>query len=115
VETPINVFTPAVISMAILELVKLIIRWRKGTQYDFPMKFYAIALPILNVAVVPFLVWLKVEGYAMPKTLGEYVYAVIVAGVGSLISVLVYNTTIKPAKAYVKEQREMKQGSWRGK
>jgi hypothetical protein len=113
-ETPINVFTPAIISMALLELIKIIIRWKKGSQFDFPIKFYAIVLPILNVAVVPFLVWLKVQGYAMPKTIGEYAYAIIVAAVGSFISVFVYNNTIKPAKTYVREQDEIKRGSWRG-
>jgi hypothetical protein len=105
-ETPINIFTPPVISMAFLELIKIIIRWRKGSQFDFPIKFYAIVLPILNVAVVPFLVWLRVQGYAMPVTLGEYAYTIIVAAVGSFISVFVYNNTIKPAKAYVRERKE---------
>lgn len=105
-----EILTPAALSAGILELIKWLIKFKKGQQYDFPVKFYLIMLPILNVAVIPALVLLRVPGFAYPSTLLEYVYAVGYAALASLLSVFVYNQGMKPMKDYAATQKEIKLG-----
>jgi hypothetical protein len=99
-----DIVTAASLSTLYLEAVKYLTR-RKFNQpeYDFPAWFYAFCLPVLN-AVMPFpLFWLGMSTtnpfVAYGSGLGLVKY-VIVTILGSLISMFVNNTVIKPYKNY---------------
>jgi hypothetical protein len=95
------VITSATIAMLVLEGIKWITRkWIvKDPAYDFPMKFYLVMLPILNL-LAPYAIWLVGQG-----TLPVYTWQTLLQSLGtlllqSLISVGGYNLTVKPLKTY---------------
>lgn len=89
-------------AMLVLEGLKLAIRqWIvKDPNFDFPLKFYAVATPVMNVLVMPFLALLGFSGFVLPTDWLGYARTVAQLVVTSLVTSLIYNTTVKPAKDY---------------
>jgi hypothetical protein len=94
-----EILTVAGVAMLALEGIKFITRKyiMKDMGYDFSLNFYVVSIPVLELLAQPFLVWLGVlPAGAVTLTLQLVVKVVI----ESLISVMAYNTTIKPLKSY---------------
>lgn len=93
------------LSALILEGVKLF--WRrvivKNPAYDFPAGFYAVAIPVMNVLVIPLLALLGMSDYSMPTDWLSWLRSIVVVLLSSLISLLTYDAGIKPLKTYVRE------------
>jgi hypothetical protein len=89
-------------SALILEVVKYIIRTfiLKNSEYDFPQKFYLIAIPTLNVAVIPLLALLEISGFTMPTDWMDYGRTIIQVLISSLVSIVAYKYSIKTIKNY---------------
>jgi hypothetical protein len=92
-----QILTVSTMAMLVLELVKYLVRFiMKDPNYNFSKMFYALTLPVLQVLVLPLLVFLGVaEG--QPSLDLQYLVVVILE---TLASVLLYNTTIKKFKEY---------------
>lgn len=98
-----------VVAMAVLELLKWIIRQFKGATYDFPPQFYVVMLPILNVAVVPLLALLGFTGFAFPTNWADWgmnlLRLALVTTIATFVSVGSYTIGFRPLKVYVREFR----------
>jgi len=94
-----TILTGATLAMLLLEGIKwLVRRWKP--EYEFPVKFYLIALPVLEYATLPLLVIIGV-------TAGPIIFdwkLLVQILVSSLASVFVYNGTVAPLKAYNEER-----------
>lgn len=87
------------VSTLILEVIKYIIRRAYANPaYDFPARFYAVAIPTLNVAVVPVLAYLGFEGYQMPTDWQAWGMLIVRVAVSSLITLVGYSAGLKPLK-----------------
>lgn len=88
------------LSTLVLELLKWI--WRKfvikDMTYDFSTNFYTVAIPVLNVLLIPFAAWLVPEQYSMPTDLVAFVRLIVLTAINSLFSVIAYNAGVKPTK-----------------
>lgn len=96
--------TGAGLTALIVEAIKF--AWRrwvvKNSSYDFPVIFYAIAVPLLN-ALAPFALVALGMGSDDPVLVMTWVGVVqyvLQVVLGSLISVFIYGNTIKPTKDY---------------
>jgi hypothetical protein len=88
-------------AMLILEGLKWLIRTlMKNPTYDFPTKFYIVALAALNTLVIPLLALLGVEGFVMPIDWVGFARVVLQVTLSSLISVFGYTNALKPLKTY---------------
>jgi hypothetical protein len=79
--------------------------WRKfvakNMSYEFPGWFYAISLPVLNIAILPVLYWLGFSVGSLPTTSwATWGFGLLQILIQSLISFFVYNTAIKPFNMY---------------
>ncbi len=99
-----ELITAGALSMLLLDGIKWVIRvWiLKNPDFSFSEKFYLVAVPVLNVLVLPLLALLGVAGATMPTDWLSWARTIIVALVASLISVGGYDLTLKPLKAYGK-------------
>lgn len=99
--------TSGVVAPFILEVIKYIIRKfiLKDMKFDFPVKFYAVAIPVLTILVEPFLALLGVEPYVVPTDLVEFTRKVLLVFVSAVLSVFTYNSVIKPTKEYARTLR----------
>lgn len=96
-----TVITAGGLSALIIEGIKYLIRLIiKDSSYNFPTKFYLIAIPVLNVLVTPLMALLLIPGYTMPLDWVSFVRSAALALIGSLISVISYEAGIKPLKNY---------------
>jgi drug/metabolite transporter (DMT)-like permease len=97
-----QVITAGGVSTLILEGAKWVIRkWiLKEPDFDFPTGFYVVAIPVLNVLVVPLLALLAVEGFTLPADWLEWVRTVVQILIASLITLVGYNAGIQPLKEY---------------
>jgi len=90
------------LSSLILQGIKLL--WRKfivkDLGYDFPQSFYVVALPVLNVLVVPVMALLLVEGYVMPSDWLSFGRTVAMVLLSSLASLATYTVSVNPLKTY---------------
>jgi hypothetical protein len=90
------------VSMLLLEGFKWI--WRKFVvkdfTYDFPPNFYIVAVPVLNVLIVPLLALLAVEGYTMPADWLGWLREGLLVLIASLISLGGYKIGVQPLKQY---------------
>ena len=98
------VITAGGLSTLLLEGVKVIVRRFivKDATFDFPAKFYGVAIPVLNVLVVPLLAILGVEGSALPADWVSFARTVIFVLIASLITLVGYNTGVQPLKQYAR-------------
>jgi hypothetical protein len=92
-----TVITAGGLSSLILEVIKLLFRLTKP-DFDFPTKFYVVALPVLNVLVIPLMALLTVEGYTMPTEWLEFGKEAARVFLASLISVVTYVNVVSPLK-----------------
>ena len=98
-----TVITAGGLSMLLLEGVKYLIRLFKGQEFSFPAKFYLVALPVLNVLVIPALAWLGMGGFVMPTDWMLWAKDALIVLLASLVSVGGYENTLAPFKAYREE------------
>jgi len=85
----------------IIEGIKYVYRRiTKKPDYDFPAYFYTIAIPAMNLAVVPLLALMTVEGYEMPVDWMGFARSILLTVVASLISLVGYTTGLKPLQSY---------------
>lgn len=95
--------TIGMVSAALLEGLKWLIRLaKKAPEFDFSPKFYAVALAILNVLLIPAFAWLDqyvdLGGvYDMPANWYQWVLDVFLAALGALGT---YVLALKPFKEY---------------
>jgi hypothetical protein len=92
-----ELITAGGLSSFLLELFKWLVRLWKP-DFDFPAKFYVVALPVLNFAVLPLLALLSVEGYELPVDWQSWVLELIKVLLASLISLSTYTVAISPLK-----------------
>lgn len=91
------------VSTLLLELIKFIVRQIMGNQsFDFPGKFYVVAIPVMNVAVVPLLAVLGFEGYSMPTDWQGWALQIVRVAISSLVTLVGYTAGLKPLKEYAK-------------
>ena len=90
------------LSTLLLEGVKWVLRtWiLKNPSFDFSEKFYLVAIPVLNVLVLPLLALLEVEGAVMPTDWLSFGKSALLVLISSLVTLVGYNTGIKPLKTY---------------
>lgn len=99
-----NVFVSIpVAASAFMEVVKYAIRWAlQDPTYEFPMKFYAVMLPVAQVLVVPILAFAglleSVPEHVDFSSLQATIATILVALIQSVLSVIVYGTAISPLK-----------------
>jgi hypothetical protein len=72
----------------------------KKPDYSFPAYFYTVAIPALNLAVIPLLALMGVEGFAMPTSWVLFGRAILLTVVASLISLTGYTVGLKPLQSY---------------
>lgn len=110
--TDFGFVTVGAVSMLLLEGIKWLIQiLGKKPEFGFPVKFYLIALPVLN-ALVPFpLVWLGLHVTAPTLTMGwlDIVKYLVLTVLASVISLLGYNDSLKPLKEKAKLMAGLKQ------
>lgn len=92
-----TVITAGGLSSLVLEGIKYLFRMSKP-DFDFPVKFYLVALPVLNVLLIPLLALLAVEGYTLPADWVEFGKEALRVLLASLISVLTYEGVVSPVK-----------------
>jgi hypothetical protein len=92
------------VSTLILEGAKWVLRnWiLKDSTFDFPTGFYVIAIPVLNVLVVPLLALLAVDGFALPADWLEWGRTIVQVAIASLITLVGYNAGVAPLKSYAR-------------
>jgi hypothetical protein len=63
-----QIITAGALAALILEGLKWLYCWLvvKNYNYDFPTKFYVVAIPVLSYLCGPLLAFLGVSGYVMP-------------------------------------------------
>lgn len=90
------------VSLLVLEGIKYILRkWIiKNPEFDFDPKFYYIALPVLNVLLIPLLALIFVGQFEMPTDWTGFARLIIQTLIASLISVFGYDQGLKPLKEY---------------
>ncbi len=98
------VITAGGLSTLLLEGVKVIVRRFivKDATFDFPAKFYGVAIPVLNVLVVPLLAILGVEGSTFPTDWVSFIRTAVFVLIASLITLVGYNTGVQPLKQYAR-------------
>lgn len=72
----------------------------KQPEYSFPAYFYTVAIPAMNLAVIPVLAWMGVEGFTMPTDWMGFVNTIMLTVVASLISLSGYTVGLKPLQSY---------------
>lgn len=98
-----NIITSGGLSALLLEVFKWIYRKVvKNPELDFHPNFYLVALPVMNILVIPLMSLLGVEGVELPTEWVEFARSAVQVLVGSLIAVLVYGEGIRPLKNYVR-------------
>lgn len=102
-----TIITAGGLSALLLEGIKLFLRSVvfKNPDFDFPAKFYLVALPVLNVLVIPLLALLAVEGFTMPTDWLEFAREAVRILVASLISIGAYTTAISPLKEHAERNK----------
>jgi len=95
------------VSALVLELIKWLLRLPAlfGPSFDFPVKFYAIVIPALNIALLPLMALVGFEGFIMPTDWQAWGLLIIRTLIGSLISLGTYAVTMKPLKSYAKSRQ----------
>jgi len=94
------VVTSAALAMLALEGLKWIVRKiKKNPVYDFPVKFYLVMLPVLNL-VAPYGMWLLGLGVLPMYRWDTLLQAIAVLTLQSLLSVAEYSLTLKQVKTY---------------
>lgn len=89
------------LAMLILEGVKLLYKWiAKKPGFDFPPVFYGVAVPTLNILVIPVLAFLGVQGVSMPVDWLGWARGALLVATGSLVSLLFYSGGLKKLKDY---------------
>lgn len=92
------------LAMLILEGVKLLLRrFYKDQGFDFSAGFYYVAIPVLNILVIPLLALLKVGEIQMPSDWVDWIRMAVVVLISSLVSLLFYNGGYKQLKEYSKK------------
>jgi len=97
-----SILSVATLASLALEGLKALVRIiKKDMSFDFSEQFYYITLPVMQLLVQPVLVWLEVIPVDAMELSFKLVFIVFVE---SVMSVVLYNTGIKPFKAYREEQ-----------
>jgi hypothetical protein len=100
----LTLVTAGGVSILLLEGAKWVLRnWiLKNPTFDFPAKFYVVALPVLNVLVVPLLALVGFEGFALPTDWLGWGRGILQVLIASLISLVGYNSGLQPLKDYAR-------------
>ncbi len=95
----IEVLSVTTIAMLLLEGIKTFYRKVivKDSSYDFSLGFYTIAIPVLNLLLQPFMVWLGLLEAGAVTLNAQLLVTVLLESLGT---VFVYENTLKPLKEY---------------
>lgn len=106
----IGLVTGSAFASLVLEGIKYVLRhWiLHNVEYDFPLNFYLVAIPVLNILVTPLLAYLGFEGFTIPTDWLEFFRTATQVLIASLITVFVYKNSIKPLKEHQEELDEGK-------
>lgn len=89
------------VSVLVMEIIKFIIRQAmRNPAFDFPAKFYVVAIPVLNVAVVPVLALIGFQGYTMPTDWQGWALEIVRVFISSLVTLIGYEQGLRPLKTY---------------
>lgn len=101
--------TAAGLAVLIVELIKIIYKKvTKQPDYVFSLGFYTVLLPVLNILSEPLLFYLGMPGSILPTNWILFGQTAAQALVGSLLSLVLYNSGLKPFKEYGYRLRELK-------
>lgn len=87
-------------------LVLLGIRWLwrkfvvKDMSYLFPLAFYSISIPVMNVLVIPVLAFIGFSGFTMPTDWLGWVREAIQVLIASAITVFASTGVFQPIQEY---------------
>lgn len=100
-----DMFISGGVAALLLELIKWVVRkWvLKQPDFDFHPNIYLVAIPVLNILLIPVAALLGVEGAVMPTDWISFVRSAVAILVQSLVTVFVYQGSIKPLKTYKEE------------
>lgn len=95
----IEVLSVTTIAMLLLEGIKKIVRKFivKDSEYDFNIGFYTVVIPVLNLLLQPFMVWLGLLEVSAVTLNAQLLVTVLLESLGT---VFVYENTLKPLKEY---------------
>ncbi len=99
----VEVLSVTTIAMLVLEGIKWSVRKfvKKDSEYDFSLGFYTIAIPVLNLLLQPFMVWLGLLEAGAVTLNAQLLMTVLLESLGT---VFVYENTLKPLKEYSKNK-----------
>lgn len=97
------VLTSGALAAALIEAIKWIVRSvKKDPLFDFPVKFYAVAIPVMTfVCQIP-LAYLKSGGYKLPTDWMEWGRQLLLVFLSALVAMAVHTTALKPMSSKVK-------------
>lgn len=99
-----QVVSTATLSVLALQLLKYLIRYWKGSStLDFSREFYLVAIPVLNVLMIPVAAMMGIDTVSMPTDWYAFSRLVMTTLVASLGSVMAYTQAYKPLNEYRKE------------
>lgn len=104
------VITAGGFSSLLLQGIKWIVRKFivKDMGYDFPVWFYDITLPVLNVLVVPLLAFIGFSGFEMPTDWVGWIRGAVQILIATAISLATYSMAIKPMREYARYYKTAK-------
>lgn len=100
----LQLITAVGLAALLVEGAKWIIRKviLKNPEFDFSGKFYLVMTPVMTFLATPLLALLGVATYVFPTDLVSWGQEFIVVILSSLFTTLIYNTSLKPLKEYVR-------------
>jgi len=96
-----QMITVASVASLALEGLKWLVRRYivEDMNWEFPLKFYAALLPIMQIIVSPFLIYFGVAEDAFQfGSVAEFIQTLVRVGVQSAISIVFYGQVISPLK-----------------
>ena len=95
----IEVLSVTTIAMLSLEGIKWFVRKfvKRDSEYDFSLGFYTVSIPVLNLLLQPFMVWLGLLEIGAVTLNAQLLVTVLLESLGT---VFVYENTLKPLKEY---------------
>lgn len=100
-----EVLTAGALAALVIELVKWVVRWaKKDYEFEFPVKFYLVMLPVTSFVLEPALAWLGVGEYAIPSDVEMWVKQLVTILLSSLVAAFTQSLAIKGLSDKAKER-----------
>ena len=110
----VGVLSGGLLASLVIEAIKwAFIYFKKDPNFEFPAKFYAVAIPVLSFAAGPVLAFLGVAGFTVPTDWASWGKQLLVVGLTSLAAIVEYHYGIKNLSDYGKQR--LAEGKFPGK